>query len=174
MGITCSCWLRSALGPGLSHSLSLLSCSRLCSKSAGCWVFTAMLGTFADGFGREFVPSSLYPLKNGALWNAAFVRLMINSLFIPMVIGPYKLQREKHFSRLENTFRQRSGHIFFPSKIVFQFFSSLKNVRTQASSWMTLSPLFKFVPPGSDSEATCPLLLCQGRGPPLAAGGQVG
>lgn len=48
---------------------------------------------------------------------------MVNLLFLRMVIGLYKLQREKHFSRLENTFNTRSVMVFFlPSKMDLDYF----------------------------------------------------
>ena len=54
--------------------------------------------------------------------------------------GPYKLQSGKYFSRLENTSKQKISHIL-PSK-TGAWLLSPQNVRMQASSWMTHSPLF--------------------------------
>lgn len=70
---------------GLPHkSQSLLSCNRLHQRGVGgCWVFTALLRTLADGYRRELVSSSLYSSRNEAFWNAVLLILTVKSLIHP-------------------------------------------------------------------------------------------
>lgn len=73
----------------------------------------AVLGTGGRWFQmRTNLLSPLFLRKQSFLKWAASLTLTINLLFRRMVTGPHKLQRKKHCSRLESTFKQTISRTF--------------------------------------------------------------
>lgn len=115
---------------GLPHTLSLLSCHRLCSKRSGCRVFTGTLGTLADGYRREPV-FSLF-LKKRSFLKCSF--LDTNGKCIIHPHGHWTLQtpKRKALFKIRKHFQtqDQSWFVFLPSKNGSRLLLSFKNVNT--------------------------------------------